>query len=235
VTTTGDTISWLVESARCCVATAMTHLPGGGPSPRGGLQHGLDPPQSLLPHLLTLAVGERRQPFQRAGRIGVASKGHPRPTVRPLECEVALWSHRADLCLEFDLPVWFHGGNPRHGFPDLPYVVLMEAERRSGTWLAVRCLDARRGVEQRGVTACNRLAASCTLNGAGASVVWQARLCRRPTGRSTHPYAPQRAPRPRAGSRPTLEHAGHIRLWSWGWPAAEDRSGVEGSNHDVRA
>ena len=45
--------------------------------------------------------------------------------------------------------------------------------------------DARRGMEQPGGTACNRPAASCTLNGAGASVVWQARLCRRPTGRST--------------------------------------------------
>jgi hypothetical protein len=91
-------------------------------------------PQSLLPHLLTLAVSERRQPFQQAGRIGVASKGHPRPTVRPLEREAALWSHRADLCLEFDLPVRLHCGKPRQGFPGLPYVLLMEAERRSGTW-----------------------------------------------------------------------------------------------------
>ena len=55
-------------------------------------------------------------------------------TVRPLEREAALWPHRADLCLEFDLPVRFHGGKSRHGFPDLPYGVLMEAERRSGTW-----------------------------------------------------------------------------------------------------
>src|SRR5437867_8295349 len=86
---------------------------------RLGLQHGLDPRQSLAPDLLALAVEERGEHLERADWDRIALERHLCSLVRPIESQSTLRPHWPNLRLELDHLVGHDLSKPRHRLPDL--------------------------------------------------------------------------------------------------------------------